>query len=162
MSSSIVTGDCNLFFQLHHRQSARFCDRNEWLIRSAQTLPERLSGPHWVCEGRGEKAIGVATWAQESANQEMGSGKRELNGDTKPLWWHLTPVAWELMWLCHCEGKDFSRMWSKEQGIHCFPGDRNRQKDGDTVFFFSYFCISPIYILDFSPPALVLELVEHL
>lgn len=63
-----------------------------------------------------------------------------------------------------CKGKDFSRTRSREQDIHCFSGEVSLEIETDrkteTLFFFSYFCLSPIYVLDCSLPVLVFELVE--
>lgn len=86
MSSLVVAGSCSLFFQLH-RRSAKFWNVNEWRIHSIQTTLGPETDPHWVCVGKGKKASKAATGIQDST----GPGRWELNGDKRPLWWHLTP-----------------------------------------------------------------------
>lgn len=79
--------------------------------------------------------IGYA-WGREKKQAERiqdstGPGRWELNGDKRPLWWHLTPWpgGWCGSWVC--QGKDFSRTWSKEQDIHCFSGEIALQTETD-------------------------------
>ena len=54
-------------------------------------------------------------------------------------------------------------MLSKEHPWLSWRGcSGDRQKDGDTLFFFSYFRLSPINILSYSSPFLVIEHFEYL
>ena len=163
VNSLRVAGNSSLVLQPYHRHPERFWNMSEWLIHSAQSTQK--TDPPWVCMGKREKASNLLTWIHDStSSRRRVVGKGNLGRDKRPQCWQLTPWPGSWCGLVTTQRKSFSRMLSKEHPWHSWrgrSGDRDRQKDGDTLFFFSYFCLSLVYI-DCSSPLLVIEHLEYL